>query len=271
MHGSNMPAALAKVVPEHPDLAMLCLFVGHPRSGHTLVGALLDAHPDVVLAQKLDVLRLATGPGSARALVGAILTSSSQAARSGRSASGYDYEVPGQWQGRHRTLRVVGDKSAGHTTARLAGPGPTLAALRQRLPLSQVLVHVVRDPLDNVSTLVRRGSFASVERAIAFYDELCGAVAVVEAEAGPAMHRLHLEDLLARPHERLRSLAAALGVDAPPDWLEACAARLWPKAARTRELVEWTPAQRDAIAAIAERHAGWFRRGDADPEARACG
>jgi hypothetical protein len=264
-----MTAAPAPALPDHPDLATLCLFVGHPRSGHTLVGALLDAHPDVVLAQKLDVLRLAAGPGSPRALVGAILTSSSQAARSGRSASGYDYAVPGQWQGRYRTLRVVGDKSAGHTTARLRGEGPTLAELRRRLPLRQLLVHVVRDPLDNVSTLVRRGSFASVERAIAYYGELCDAVAAVEHDAGTTMHRLHLEDLLERPHEQLRALALALDVEAAPDWLDACAARLWSRAARTRALLEWTPAQLDAIAALVDRHPHWFRRGSAG-EPRAC-
>jgi hypothetical protein len=46
------------LLPEFPDLSTLCLFIGHPRSGHTLGGALLDAHPNAVIAQKLDVLGL---------------------------------------------------------------------------------------------------------------------------------------------------------------------------------------------------------------------
>ena len=117
----------------YPQLETLCLFVGHPRSGHTLVGAMLDAHPDVVIAQKLDVLRLVAGPSSLRAVVGAILASSGDAARTGRAASGYDYEIPGQWQGRHRELRVVGDKSAGHTTRRLARSEPPLERLELEL------------------------------------------------------------------------------------------------------------------------------------------
>jgi hypothetical protein len=34
-----------------------CMFVGHPRSGHTLIGALLDAHPHIVIAHELNALR----------------------------------------------------------------------------------------------------------------------------------------------------------------------------------------------------------------------
>ena len=34
------------------------LFVGHPRSGHSLVGSLLDAHPDVVVSHELDALEV---------------------------------------------------------------------------------------------------------------------------------------------------------------------------------------------------------------------
>ena len=28
------------------DLKTYCMFLGYPRSGHSLIGALLDAHPD---------------------------------------------------------------------------------------------------------------------------------------------------------------------------------------------------------------------------------
>ena len=33
------------------------MFVGYPRSGHSLVGALLDAHPDAIVAHELDALK----------------------------------------------------------------------------------------------------------------------------------------------------------------------------------------------------------------------
>ena len=38
-------------------IQLYCMFVGYPRSGHSLVGTLLDAHPDIVIAHELDALR----------------------------------------------------------------------------------------------------------------------------------------------------------------------------------------------------------------------
>ena len=37
---------------EIKNIQAYCLFVGHARSGHTLIGALLNAHPDIVMAQE---------------------------------------------------------------------------------------------------------------------------------------------------------------------------------------------------------------------------
>jgi len=42
----------------YPDLRAFCLFASYGRSGHSLVGSLLDAHPDVVIAHEANALRL---------------------------------------------------------------------------------------------------------------------------------------------------------------------------------------------------------------------
>jgi hypothetical protein len=34
-----------------------CMFVGYPRTGHSLIGSLLDAHPRVVIAHELNALK----------------------------------------------------------------------------------------------------------------------------------------------------------------------------------------------------------------------
>ncbi len=230
---------------------------------------MLDAHPDVVIAQKLDLLRLVVGRSSPRAVVGAILASSGAAARTGRSASGYDYHVKGQWQGRHRELRVVGDKSAGHTTRRLARSDPSLDLLQRGTSLRIQLVQVVRNPLDNIATLVRRGSFDSVDHAVAFYDELCGAIAAARQSPEPAaVHLVHLEDLITAPRDELRALAMSLGIEPEDDWIEACGALLWPRVSQTRGRLQWSEQQLRAVAEIVQRHP-WLHRYQ-DLEARPC-
>src|SRR4051812_27120158 len=34
-----------------------CMFIGYPRSGHSLIGSLLDAHSNAIIAHELDALK----------------------------------------------------------------------------------------------------------------------------------------------------------------------------------------------------------------------
>src|SRR5207237_7771874 len=90
------------------DLRAFCLFIGYPKSGHSLVGALLDAHPDMVIARAVNPLALVVADGLPPAKVfETLLENSREEAARGRKQNKYRYEVEGQWQGRVRNLRVL--------------------------------------------------------------------------------------------------------------------------------------------------------------------
>ena len=38
------------------DVDTYCMFLGYPRSGHSLVGSLIDAHQEAIIAHELDAL-----------------------------------------------------------------------------------------------------------------------------------------------------------------------------------------------------------------------
>ena len=46
-----------------------CLFVGYSRSGHSLVGALLDAHPEITIAHQVNGLKLVIEDNLSRRLL----------------------------------------------------------------------------------------------------------------------------------------------------------------------------------------------------------
>ena len=74
-------------------------FLGHARSGHSIVGALLDAHPQVVLSDELDALRyVADGFGRDRVLALCLKVARDQHRRArrkrGRAGRVYSYAVP---------------------------------------------------------------------------------------------------------------------------------------------------------------------------------
>ena len=242
------------------------VFVGHARSGHSIVGALLDAHPQVVISDELDALRyVAAGFGRDRVLALCLKVTRDQHRRQrrkrGRGGSVYSYAVPGQWQGRHRDLRVIGDSDAGRSVQRLDADAAFLDRLRTTMHGLQLrFVHVVRNPYDNIGTMMLR-SGRSFDSALERYFTNWEAIERLRTRLEPgALHTVRHEDLVTNPQEVLAGLCVFLGVPPHDDYLEAAAAILFRGPSRTRQEVAWTDAQRGAIdAGIArfERLAGY--------------
>jgi hypothetical protein len=89
----------------------LALFIGYPRSGHTLIGSLLDAHPHIVIANELDIFQRWTEWTEAEKtrenLINKMYENSFRQAqdigyRSAEKRYGRTYAVPNQWQGRYK-------------------------------------------------------------------------------------------------------------------------------------------------------------------------
>ena len=88
----------------------LALFIGYPRSGHTLIGSLLDAHPHIVIANELDIFQRWTEWTEAEKtrenLINKMYENSFRQAQGigYRSAerNGRTYAVPNQWQGKYK-------------------------------------------------------------------------------------------------------------------------------------------------------------------------
>src|SRR5215207_9368799 len=102
------------------DTQTLCLFIGYPRSGHSLVGSVIDAHPNAVVAHRVNAAaQLARGLAVEDVL---FLTyqNALRFSRSGRQLTGYEYRIPGCAQGTHDLLRVVGDQEGRGTTEALS-------------------------------------------------------------------------------------------------------------------------------------------------------
>ena len=95
------------------------MFIGYPRSSHSLVGAILDAHPEIIIPHQYDVLRywIKYRPSTARKtkiskyhlFYDLHQLSREQAMFGIRSKykkgkmGGYGYNVPGLWQGGYQT------------------------------------------------------------------------------------------------------------------------------------------------------------------------
>jgi hypothetical protein len=104
--------------------------------------------------------------------------------------------------------------------------------------------------------MFRRSQHRLIDHTIDLYFSLCDSVERVMGEA--SVETVRLEELVAAPEPTLCRLCGSLGVDAPADWLAACAELVWKAPKQTRGDVDWTP---EAVALVGERAARfpWLR------------
>jgi hypothetical protein len=246
------PGSLAAEPARFDDLACYCSFIGYPRSGHSLVASILDAHPEAVFAHRLDALRyFAVSPPEV--VLQMIVRNAERFASNGRRLTAYSYPVAGQWQGRSRRLRVIGDQEAKWTTIRLSADPHLLRKVTDRYPARLRFVHVVRNPFDNIATLATRTQ-RPLAHAAKDYFRLCDGVRRIKAVHGGDVLDVYHEDMIANPPGQIARLCDFVGLDASPEYVAAASALIHEAPNRTRHSRAWTS---DLIEGVTARAAGF--------------
>ena len=224
-------------------VARFCLFVGYPRSGHSLVGALLNAHPNAVIAHELNAAQLIVDGCTRDALYARILARAYWFNRRGNVAeTHHTYQVPNQWQGRFAALRVIGDKRGGAVTRCIAAHPQFLARVRALVAVPLRLVHVVRNPFDNISA-ISIWHRLSLEESVEFYFRHCQTTARLGELCEPAeIITVHHEQMIHDPRSALSGLCAFLGLECDSRYLQDCCSAVFAAPSYTRRTVGWPAA-----------------------------
>ena len=243
-----------------------CMFIGHGRSGHSLTGALLNAHPNAVIAHELDALSYIDRGMKRDQLFSMLLKRDRWFAMRGCRWYEFDYTVPGQWQGRFRRLHVIGDKKGGISSTRLAQSPHLLQRLRVTVRLPLRIIHVTRNPFDNISTIARREN-EHLDTSTRVYFELCATNERVIRECGrDEVVTIRHEEFVADPKRKLGELLAFLGLEPDEAYLRACASIVFESPSKSRHKHAWTPAQIKDVQAQIDRYS--FLQGYTFDEAR---
>ena len=229
------------------DLKTYCTFIGHMKSGGSMIGSLLDAHPNVILADEVYALRYIQA-GFKREQVFHILLRASQKELlkgrvTARRLTPYSWLVPGQWQGRFTSLRVIGDSTTGSSTQQLAEMPRLLEKLRKIMqPVNLRFIHVIRNPYDPISIMMVRGK-RSFENASEHYFESCKMLLDLHKQLHASeLLPVRYEDFVNQPEKSLGAICNFLGLEATPEYLQACANILNKSPEQSRRLVKWEPA-----------------------------
>jgi sulfotransferase family protein len=249
MNVARIRAVSSRAVRRDPtrfaEVRTFCLFIGHMKSGTSLLGGLLDAHPDMIVSDEVDALRYVE-EGFTRDQLFHVLDRGSRAeARkhrvTARRLSSYSFEVPGQFQGSSDHPLVVGDGRAGPTTQRVGEHPELIERFQELLEGAQLrIIQVIRNPFDPIAVSIVRGHRTFAD-AIDHYFRRCDVLdTLLERLDARDVYPIRYEDLVADPTSRLAAICSFLGARADPDHLKACRAVIHPQPHRSREMVAWT-------------------------------
>ena len=261
-------------------------FIGYARSGHSIIGSLMDAHPHVVIANELflfEVLPLLNGTSNTALkedLFQKLYSKSVEDSSGVRAESwkGYTLTVEGLWQGRFDgDIQVIGDKSGGHMTSEYLRSKEEFMSnylkLKTSLSIPIQIIHVIRNPFDIASTRLAvcdRKNFKTLkENFLAFKKKAVTKIknpsylnTVIETLFNEfnavsnminfvfdneSIVEVHSCDFVSDPKGVLIRIFSALEVDVSVQYLNVCAEKVFKSVSHTRNMVEWSPEQIEMV------------------------
>ena len=253
----GLASALSRIDPDrYEDVEVFCAFLGYTRSGHSFIGAMLDAHPEMAIAMEADALRMIELGADRRVLFKALTLRSKFVARVlGSRWSGYSYAVPGGHQGRWERLRVLGDKQGRRTLWRIHENPELLDRLRDTVACDLRLLHVIRNPFDTIATMHNRHRSVQassestgttrvvvpdrLQKKIDWFFEQCRWMKQARATLELDLLDVYQEDYLQEPVAGLARIIDFLGLTAPDDYLQRCASVTLREPRKSRFSFEW--------------------------------
>ncbi len=238
-------------VSDFKDIETFCVFIGYPRSGHSLIASLLDAHPEIVISNELNVLRYIRYRFTREQIFYLILENSQIFSERGRIHTGYSYRVENQWQGRYRKIKVIGDKRGGGSVKKLFYRPALFEKMHKRIGYKIKFIHIMRNPFDNISTMCMKSRYQNINESMHYYFFLANEVTKLKRNiSADVIIELSHESFIAEPKASLDLLTKFLGVDASPSYLEDCAKILFKEPNKTRQSFPWS---KELIAQVNDR------------------
>ena len=252
---------------------LFVLFIGYPRSGHSVIGSVIDGHPEAIMAHEYKLFGKCSefNPQSTlferkadifNDLYRASVFSSYGGWRSNSTTSkGYNLHMT-EWHGRFTTLNVIGDKSGGDTAKYFSQNYTTMeTCYRQLLTTIQIpvlFIHVVRNPFDMIATGIVRKKTGSedmrrmlsngqkIEIPSENYDTMITRIfhladAVMRVKKFANVLEIFQEEYVKNPRYYVKLICASLHLSCTKEYIDNCVKKAYKETTRSRDLLVWPP------------------------------
>jgi hypothetical protein len=232
---------------KYKNVRTYCMFIGYGRSGHSLIGALLDAHPNISIGMEEDVLNLIKCHFS-RNQIFYCITRNARIFRKkhNNTWTGYSYKVQGQYQGTFTRLEIIGDKKGAASSMRLGDNFGLYNKLEQTVRCPVRIIHVIRNPFDNISTMINRnlGYNKLPDRHqflyyISKYFLRAGVNKELKMKNNLNIVDIYHEDFIAGPRENLKKILDFLGISGDEKYYRSCEKIIYESPNKSKFSIKW--------------------------------
>jgi len=226
-------------------------FCGYPRSGHTLIAAILNANPNIMCSNQLNVYADVNNFNLKH------IKDYSKIEATWKDTTQVEH-VPKQ------EILVVGDKTGHRTVVELGKNPQRLAIFKQIIQVPIKWIHVVRNPWDNCATWAKlnflnkkkQGKPADqhkeLDSVIQKYRDLN--VIISRLRRSEDVLTVNHEHIMMQMHNTLELMANFLEVSFDPDWRMNVRKTVWDKPRITRTQVSWSGPQKNALYKMTEQY-----------------
>ena len=247
-------------------------FIGNPRSGHSIIGSMMDAHPDMIIAHQYMLFGRWPRQGKLMMnktyLFNALYKKSFSDAVKGLRSSmdkagrkGYTLQMKNTWQGQFNQVKIIGDKSGGKSSlCYLDSPQRVQKSYRQlvdtvRIPVRAI--HVIRNPYDMIATaaLYHAGSAGhKLPASEKKFDNpkmlMAAAISQLKMAEGSknftescnlTVLEVYSEDFIEDPKGTMKTVCEFLDLECWDKYLQQCYDKAYRSPSRTSTVVKWTP------------------------------
>ena len=223
------------------DVKFFTFFLNNARSGHSLVGAILDAHPNIVISHEVDVLPLLKYHGfDFVKIYSRILSNSYKLSKAiNRFETGYNYNISYQYAGRYKILKVIGDKKGGGSCRYLDRDPKYIYKLLKIFGKKLKIISVFRNPYDNIVALSKRNNIPIKIATNIYFKRVETFQKIKNIIPEDQVLIITHESLINDSNDTITKLCHFFELDVPNDYLNACNKILFKNPRARRYEIKW--------------------------------
>jgi len=225
------------------------MFLGHAHSGHSLIGAILDAHQNIAISNELNIPKLILDHDlSKHEIFKLTLYFSSLTKRwEGETNTGYKYKIQNGHQGATKTPVILGDKKGGGSTRIIRNHEVVFEKMYNKLTQRLKIIHVIRNPMDNIAAFAHYwGENLGMNQVERYYENM-ETVLKIKNEYPNIFHTVYHSEFIESPKSQLKKVFKFLNIKPEEKFLESCISIVRPSENSRSKQLMWPESLLEAI------------------------